>query len=52
MQPLAAARIRMHRRRGRDHRSLHETRRPFDDYEFVPRVLVDISKRTTACTLF
>jgi L-lactate dehydrogenase (cytochrome) len=33
-------------------RSLHDNRESFDDYAFVPRVMVDISKRTTTCTLF
>ncbi len=33
-------------------RSLAENRAAFDDYAFAPRVLVDVSKRTTQCTLF
>jgi L-lactate dehydrogenase (cytochrome) len=35
-----------------DNRSLRENRQSFDDYAFVPRVMVDISRRTSACTLF
>ncbi len=33
-------------------RSLAANREAFDDYAFVPRVLVDISKRSTQCSLF
>jgi L-lactate dehydrogenase (cytochrome) len=33
-------------------RSLIANRESFDDYAFVPRVMVDISNRTTTCTLF
>ncbi|MFO1324514.1 MAG: alpha-hydroxy acid oxidase [Burkholderiales bacterium] len=33
-------------------RSLRGNRESFDDYAFVPRVLVDISRRATTCTLF
>jgi len=33
-------------------RGLRDNRESFDDYAFVPRVMVDISKRTTTCTLF
>lgn len=33
-------------------RSLHGNRESFDDYGFVPRVLIDVSKRSMAATLF
>jgi len=33
-------------------RSLHANREAFDEYAFVPRVMVDISKRSQACTFF
>ena len=33
-------------------RSLHDNREAFSEYAFVPRVMVDISRRTTTCTLF
>lgn len=33
-------------------RSLHANREAFDDYAFLPRVMVDISKRKSNCTLF
>lgn len=33
-------------------RSLHGNRECFDDYGFVTRVLNDVSRRSTACTLF
>lgn len=33
-------------------RSLRANREAFDDYAFLPRVMVDISRRSSACTLF
>ena len=35
-----------------DNRSQRSNRTAFEDFEFVPRVLVDISRRSTATTLF
>jgi L-lactate dehydrogenase (cytochrome) len=35
-----------------DNHSLRGNRTAFDDYQFVPRVLVDISRRSSATTLF
>ena len=33
-------------------RSLHDNREAFAEYAFLPRVMVDISRRITTCTLF